>query len=83
MELYPKRKSDAEYIELLRKRAKPCRWFLLLYGLAFVFFNAIFLLIWSWIHRLPETMPEFSEGAGRGFFIGTRHDGKKQRWQST
>ena len=72
MELYPKQKSDAEYIAMTRKTIKRSRWFLLLYGVAFVFFNAMFLTFWNWIHNLPETMPEFAEGSGPGFFIGTQ-----------
>ena len=72
MKLYPKRKTDAEHVEFIRKQVGRSKWFLLLHSVAFVFFLAMFLLAGHQICRLDEIMPEFSEGAGHGFIIGVQ-----------
>lgn len=70
MELYPKRKTDAEHVEWVRQQVARSRlhlWFQL--GMS-VFFVVAFLVYWRWIYSIPETVPEMREGIGIGFTVG-------------
>jgi hypothetical protein len=70
MEVHPKRKTDEEHVEFVRKQVARSKWLVLLHGAAFLFFLVMFMIAWRFVTGLPQIMPEFAEGAGPGFVIG-------------
>lgn len=70
MELYPKRKTDAEYIATMRKIVKRSK----RVAVFFVFCGMIqltsFWFLWKMIHRLDGIMSEVSKGVHIGIMRG-------------
>ena len=70
MELYPKHKCDAEYIELVRKRVSHTKRFALLHGIMFMVFIVMFLVLNRLVCQFQEIIPEVAEGVIIGLPIG-------------
>lgn len=72
MEVYSKPKTDEQYVESIRTQISRSKRFIVFHILGAIFFLALFLWAGMQVCRLDQIMPEFSEGAGRGFFIGVQ-----------
>jgi hypothetical protein len=70
MEVFPKRKSDAEYVESIRTLLKRNRWFA---GMQIFLSVGLLAGIWylaAMVWPLESAMREFAEQIGPGVFIG-------------
>lgn len=72
MEIYPKRKTDGQYVEFVRQQVARSKWRLALHLLAAII-CLIPLFCSSWVCRLDELMPEFGGAARHGFIIGVQY----------
>ena len=70
MELYPKRKTDEEYIEALRKLVARSKWFGVFHAFFVLFFLGMFLVWWHLLCKLDQLFPELAESIGKGIHIG-------------
>ena len=70
MQLFPKRKTDTEHIESVRRLLSHSKWFRIASACGAVGFLVIFWLWWRFIPRLAHSMPELDEAARHGFSVG-------------
>jgi len=70
MQLFPKRKTDAEYVKQVRRLLSRSKWF----GAMHLGFAAFFFLMsWLWWRHITEVgdrIPMLDEAARQGFAIG-------------
>jgi hypothetical protein len=70
MELYPKRKSDEEYVNATRRLVRRSRWFGLLHVGGALFFLVMFQLLWNLICSSEGLMGDLSPGVRVGITLG-------------
>ncbi|MCG3149218.1 MAG: hypothetical protein PCFJNLEI_02681 [Verrucomicrobiae bacterium] len=70
MELYPKRKTDEEYVESVRKLVARAKWFGVFHACGFVFFLAAYFVFWRMIYSSESPLREIFAAGGSGWYIG-------------
>lgn len=70
MRLYPKPKTDTEYIEFVRKYVKRSKWFVLFHICASVGFLVLYWLLLRAIYSADSTIPGFCKAIDTGIYIG-------------
>ena len=70
MEPYPRRKTDEEYVESVRKQVARSKWYGVFHACGFVFFLGAYWWIW-WMTYSPDSpLLDIASGAGIGWYIG-------------
>jgi len=72
MELYPKQKSDAEYILWIRKQVAHAKRSAVFHGVMFFVFIALYLVLNHLVFQFHEFMPEIAETLPVGIVIGVQ-----------
>ena len=72
MELYPKRKSDAEYIACIRRQVEHARRHAVFNGVMFVVFIVLYFVLNHLVFQFHEIMPEVAETLPLGLVIGVQ-----------
>ena len=70
MQLFPKRKTDAEYIEAVRRSVKRSRWIAIIYACEALLLYLLFFLYWRFIPSLADIMPGLDKQVRTAFSIG-------------
>jgi len=70
MQIYPRRKSDTEYIAAVRKSIHRSKWIALINACMFAVFVVCFFMFWRLILSVQATFPEYAEAIGQGAHIG-------------
>jgi hypothetical protein len=72
MELYPKRKSDAEYIAWIRMQVGDGKCYAVFQGIMFFVFIVLYLILNRLVFQFHEIMPEAAETLPLGVIIGVQ-----------
>ena len=72
MELYPKRKSDAEYIAMIREHVGRGKRHAVFFGFMFLVFMGLYLAFNYVVFRFHEIMPEAADALPLGVLIGVK-----------
>lgn len=77
MELYPKRKTDDQYVTSVRKLVSRSRWFGVFHAVGAVFFFGMYHVIWNMLHSVDFPFHHFdlqspvgSDVVKSGFHVG-------------
>ena len=70
MQLYPKRKSDAEYVAAVRKAVRRSKWIAVFNVCMFAVLVVFFFIFWRFIFSLQDMWPDLAEEIGKGVYIG-------------
>ena len=70
MELYPKHKTDEEFVEAVRKQAAHSRKFGIFHACGVLFFLGAFLVLSHLIHSVDGMMEDVSSGVHVGIMFG-------------
>jgi len=70
MQLYPKGKSDEEYVESVRRLVARSRWFGLFHAFACIFFLAMFWWTWRMALSIDSMIADLPVSVERGAFLG-------------
>ena len=70
MKIFPKQKTDAEYVEGVRKLIARSKWFGLFHACGFVFFLGMFWWIWMMIYSETSFFSTLPASVEHGGFIG-------------
>ena len=70
MELRPKRKTDEEYVESVRRQVAQSKWFGVFHACGFVFFLGAFWWIWWMIYSPNSPLAEFLGAARSSSILG-------------
>ncbi|KKL94692.1 hypothetical protein LCGC14_1862140 [marine sediment metagenome] len=70
MELYPKRKTDEQYVEAVRKLVARSRWFGVYHACLVIVFVVAFQILWRSICSVDGLMSGVSKGVHIGIMLG-------------
>ena len=70
MQLYPKRKTDTEYIEMIRKFVERSKWFGAFHACVFILFSMMFLILRNIIYTTDSAVLGFKKMIEPGIHIG-------------
>ena len=70
MRLFRKRKTDAEYIEAVRRSVKRSRWFAIIFACGAILYYLLFVLYWRFIPSFGELVPGLDKITRDAFGIG-------------
>jgi hypothetical protein len=70
MELYPKRKTDDEYVALIRKQVDRSKWFGYFHVVAAIAFVVMYFILWRLTMSASELVPEINSGLHIGIILG-------------
>jgi hypothetical protein len=70
MEVCPKRKTDEEYVEWVRRLVARSKWVGVFHVCGFVFFLAVYLVIWRMIYSPESPLRDIPVASGTGWYIG-------------
>ncbi len=70
LQLYPKRKNDAEYVESVRKIVRRTKWLAVFHGIMALFFFGCYLVMVRMIYSAEPQVPGFAESISTGLRIG-------------
>ena len=70
MRLFPRRKTDAEYIEAVRRSVKQSRWFAIYFACMAILYYVLFIMFWRFIPSFADLMPDINETARGAFTTG-------------
>lgn len=70
MELYRKRRTDAEYVETVRKTVAWSKWLALFHAVMAAFFLGCYLLVHRWVYNIESSLLGVAQEVSPGVHIG-------------